>query len=366
MNDNTQDTQGMNGKLKVILPPSAQRFSEGLDRHLNEIRGTTGTNIVNSSHPRFGSSESKAVIDDDTMRGKDVFVVGDITNYGITYPFHGQPQRYSADDNFADIKWALSAADKAQRLSVVMPMLYQARQDKRELRESLNCSIALQELQAFGVKNVITFDAHNIGVANAIPRGVVFENIPTRHLLFEKYKAALQAQYPNIKPADVIFVGPDLNAMKQAASFAISLKTNGVDGLYKERDKTKVVNGKNPIKDRRFVGGNNFDGKIVCIVDDMISSGDSMLEPAEMIKKRGAAQVDLLSSFSLMTEGFERFDRAHKDGVINNVYTTDLAYIEPEKRKYINIIKGERLMAHVMDRVNRDKTTRPILNGELV
>ena len=351
-----------NGKLKILLTPGAERFGDALNEHLNKIRDTKENYITLSEHPRFGDGDGKTVLGE-SVRGTDLYIVTDVTNDSITYNMKGKQNRYSPDDHWGDLKTVLGAdSGHPVNENVVMPFLYKGRQHRKEAREGLNCAIALQELEKEGVDRIITFDAHDPGVANAVPR-MPFENIPTKHLLFKFYREELRNKYPKITPEDVMFVAPDLGAMKLAASYAISYGTTGVDAFYKERDKAKVVDGTNPVIKRHNIRG-EFADKIVCVADDMFASGESMIEVAKDINKRGALKIDFLTSHMLATKGFQTLDELHSQGVIDNVLTTNLSYFDSEGRDYIKIVDATGLMARVIHRLNANKSISPILEGK--
>ena len=277
--------------------------------------------VVSASTPRFGSGEGKGVLND-SVRGYDLYIMVDVCNYSIEYSLCGNTNHMSPDDHYADLKRVIAAAGgKARRINVIMPFLYESRQHKRSGRESLDCSLMLQELTAMGVENIITFDAHDPRVHNSIPlKG--FESVSCTYQ-FIKY-LLLGVDDLIIDSDHMMVISPDEGGMGRAVYFANVL---GLDmGMfYKRRDYTKIVNGRNPIVAHEFLG-TNVEGKDVIIIDDMISSGESMIDVASELKKRGAKRVFCATTFGLFTNGFDKFDEAYEKGIIDKILTTNLVY----------------------------------------
>ena len=277
--------------------------------------------VVSASTPRFGSGEGKGVLND-SVRGYDLYIMVDVCNYSIEYSLCGNTNHMSPDDHYADLKRVIAAAGgKARRINVIMPFLYESRQHKRSGRESLDCSLMLQELTAMGVENIITFDAHDPRVHNSIPlKG--FESVSCTYQ-FIKY-LLLGVDDLIIDSDHMMVISPDEGGMGRAVYFANVL---GLDmGMfYKRRDYTKIVNGRNPIVAHEFLG-TNVEGKDVIIIDDMISSGESMIDVASELKKRGASRVFCATTFGLFTNGFDKFDEAYEKGIIDKILTTNLVY----------------------------------------
>ena len=285
---------------------------------------STDNYLIDCDCPRFGTGESKGLLGE-SIRGKDLFVMVDVCNYSLTYTVSGHLNHMSPDDHYQDLKRIISAANgKAHRVNVIMPFLYESRQHKRTKRESLDCALALQELIDMGVSNIITFDAHDPRVQNSIPlHGFDSFNPP-----YQFMKALLRAEPDLIVDKDhLMIVSPDEGAMHRAVYFSNVL---GVDmGMfYKRRDYSTIVNGKNPIVAHEFLG-TDIKGKNIIIIDDMISSGESMLDVAKQIKERGARRVFVCTTFGLFTEGFEKFDEYYEAGYIDRVITTNLTYLPP-------------------------------------
>ena len=315
--------------------------------------------VVSASTPRFGSGEGKGVLND-SIRGYDLYIMVDVCNYSIEYSLCGTTNHMSPDDHYADLKRVIAAAGgKARRINVIMPFLYESRQHKRSGRESLDCALMLQELTAMGVENIITFDAHDPRVHNSIPlKG--FESVSCTYQ-FIKY-LLLGVDDLHIDSEHMMVISPDEGGMGRAVYFANVL---GLDmGMfYKRRDYTKIVNGRNPIVAHEFLG-TNVEGKDVIIIDDMISSGESMIDVASELKKRGASRVFCATTFGLFTNGFDKFDEAYEKGIIDKILTTNLVYQPDEllsKPWYINVDMSK-YMALLIDALNHDSSISDLLN----
>ena len=315
--------------------------------------------VVSASTPRFGSGEGKGVLND-SIRGYDLYIMVDVCNYSIEYSLCGTTNHMSPDDHYADLKRVIAAAGgKARRINVIMPFLYESRQHKRSGRESLDCALMLQELTAMGVENIITFDAHDPRVHNSIPlKG--FESVSCTYQ-FIKY-LLLGVDDLHIDSEHMMLISPDEGGMGRAVYFANVL---GLDmGMfYKRRDYTKIVNGRNPIVAHEFLG-TNVEGKDVIIIDDMISSGESMIDVASELKKRGASRVFCATTFGLFTNGFDKFDEAYEKGIIDKILTTNLVYQPDEllsKPWYINVDMSK-YMALIIDTLNHDSSISDLLN----
>ena len=314
--------------------------------------------ILEAKVPRFGSGEAKGLILE-SVRGTDLYLMVDVCNYSLTYSMCGYENHMSPDDHYQDLKRIIAAVGgKARRITVIMPFLYESRQHKRTGRESLDCAMALQELTAMGVDNIITFDAHDPRVQNAIP----LHGFETIQPAYQFVKGLLKnVKGLNIDSDHMMVISPDEGGMGRAIYLANVL---GLDmGMfYKRRDYTKVVNGRNPIVAHEFLGS-SVDGKDVIIVDDMISSGESVLEVAANLKSRNANRIFIFSSFGLFTNGLDRFDKAYEDGTITRVLTTNLIYQSPEllaKEWYINCDMSK-YIAYIIDTLNHDTSISDLL-----
>ncbi len=315
--------------------------------------------LVENACPRFGSGEAKGMLKE-SIRGKDLFIMVDVCNYSMTYTVNGHLNHMSPDDHYQDLKRIISAATgKARRINVIMPFLYESRQHKRTKRESLDCALALEELVAMGVSNIITFDAHDPRVQNAIPlKG--FDNFSPN---YQFMKALLRAEPDlNVDKDHLMIISPDEGAMHRAVYLSNVL---GVDmGMfYKRRDYSVVVNGKNPIVAHEFLG-DDLKGKNAIIVDDMISSGESMLDVAKQIKERGANRVFVFTTFGLFTEGLAKFDEYYEKGFIDRIITTNLTYLPPAllERPYFSCADMSKFIALIIDSMNHDTTIGKVLD----
>ena len=362
------------GTLGIVPLKSCSKMGEKVDDYLVQWReqrehenqsnlafsgDKRDSYVVSASTPRFGSGEGKGVLND-SIRGYDLYIMVDVCNYSIEYSLCGTTNHMSPDDHYADLKRVIAAAGgKARRINVIMPFLYESRQHKRSGRESLDCALMLQELTAMGVENIITFDAHDPRVHNSIPlKG--FESVSCTYQ-FIKY-LLLGVDDLHIDSEHMMVISPDEGGMGRAVYFANVL---GLDmGMfYKRRDYTKIVNGRNPIVAHEFLG-TNVEGKDVIIIDDMISSGESMIDVASELKKRGASRVFCATTFGLFTNGFDKFDEAYEKGIIDKILTTNLVYQPDEllsKPWYINVDMSK-YMALLIDTLNHDSSISDLLN----
>ena len=314
--------------------------------------------IVSASVPRFGSGEAKAIINE-SVRGQDVYLIVDVCNNSLTYKMCGLENRMSPDDHYQDLKRIIAAiAGKARRITVIMPFLYESRQHKRSSRESLDCALALQELVSMGVDNIITFDAHDPRVQNAIPLNG-FETVTP---VYQMIKGLLNSVDDIQLDSDhLMVISPDEGATGRAIYLASIL---GVDmGMfYKRRDYTKIVNGKNPIVAHEFLGS-DLNGKDAIIIDDMIASGDSMFDVAKQLKERGAGRIFVFSTFGLFTNGLARFDEAYEQGLVSRICTTNTVYQTPElltKEWYVSCDMSK-YIALLIDTLNHDGSISSLL-----
>ena len=315
--------------------------------------------LVESACPRFGSGEAKGVLKE-SVRGTDLFVMVDVCNHSLTYSVNGYKNHMSPDDHYQDLKRIIAAATgKAHRINVIMPFLYESRQHKRTNRESLDCALALEELTAMGVSNIITFDAHDPRVQNAIPLNG-FDNFSPN---YQFIKALLKAE-PDLKidKDNLMIISPDEGAMHRAVYLSNVL---GVDmGMfYKRRDYSTIVNGKNPIVAHEFLG-DDLNGKNAIIVDDMIASGESMLDVAKKIKERGAKRVFVFTTFGLFTEGLAKFDKYYEEGYIDRIVCTNLTYL-PEglmEKPYFACADMSKFIALIVDSLNHDVAIGKVLD----
>ncbi len=362
------------GPLGIIALPGCEELAAKIDKYLVKWRKEQAddhkdtiafygyqrdTYMIDTTIARFGSGEGKAVIND-TIRGYDLYIVADCFNYSVTYNMYGMQVPKSPDDHFSDLKRVISAASsKAKRINVIMPMLYEGRQHKRSSRESLDCAMALQELTTLGVENIITFDAHDQRVQNSIPHKS-FENVmPT----YQMIKALVNSVDDlKIDPDHLMVISPDEGAMHRCIYFATQLGVN-LGMFYKRRDYTKVINGRNPIVAHQYLG-DSVEGKDIIIVDDMISSGESMLEVARKLKELKAKRIFVCTAFGLFCSGLEVFDKAHEEGVFEKVFTTNGVYQTPEllSRDWYESVELSKYLAYFLDTINHDLSVSSLLD----
>lgn len=353
--------------LKIVALPSAEKIGRKVNDYLVNFRKSIKNDKVKNDPafhgyiesnyladvecPRFGSGEAKAVFHE-SVRGKDVFIITDVCNHSITYNMNGYVNHMSPDDHYQDLKRVIAACEgKAHRINVIMPFLYEGRQHKRSGRESLDCAFALTELRDMGVSNFVTFDAHDPRVQNATPLNGFDNFTPPYQFL----RALLNAEDDLIVDKDhLIVISPDEGALDRAIYFATVL---GVDTgmFYKRRDYSTIVNGKNPIVAHEFLG-DNIEGKDVIIIDDMISSGESMLDTAKQLKAMNARRVYICCTFGLFTNGLKAFDEAYEKCYFDKVITTNLTYLPPEIHNKTYFVEADmsKFMASIIDFMNHD------------
>ena len=362
------------GPLGLIPLKSCAELGEKVNRHLVEWRreresehkstsAFTGYQrdnyIIDAQTPRFGSGEAKGTIEE-SIRGDDLYFMVDVCNYSLTYSLCGMVNHMSPDDHFQDLKRVIAAAaGKARRINVIMPFLYEGRQHKRSGRESLDCATALQELVSMGVENIITFDAHDPRVQNAIP----LKGFETVQPIYQFIKSLLKVEKDlQIDSDHMMVISPDEGGMKRAIFFANVL---GLDmGMfYKRRDYTQIVNGRNPIVAHEFLGS-DIEGKDVVVIDDMISSGESMLDVAKELKMRKARKVFIFATFGLFTNGFSKFDEYYQNGLIDRIFTTNLVYQTPEllTKPYYTSVDMSKYIALIIDNLNHDDSLSELLD----
>lgn len=362
------------GSLGIIPLRGCQELGDKVDEYLvrwrrereSEHKGSLAfagyqrdSYIIQTKVPRFGTGEAKGMIME-SVRGNDLYLLVDVTNYSLTYSLCGKENHMSPDDHYQDFKRIIAAVGgKSRRITVIMPFLYESRQHKRNSRESLDCALALQEMVNMGVDNIITFDAHDPRVQNAIPLNG-FETVSPTYQFIKGLLSNVSDL--SIDCDHMMIISPDEGGMSRA------IYTANVMGLdmgmfYKRRDYTKIVNGRNPIVAHEFLGS-SVEGKDVIIIDDMISSGESVLEVAADLKKRKAKRIFAAATFGLFTSGLERFDEAYEQGLITRVLTTNLIYQRPdllEKEWYISCDMSK-YIAYIIDTLNHDSSISDLLN----
>ena len=362
------------GALGIIALKSCSELGEKVDKYLVDWRTERehahtedlafkgyqrDSYLLQAKVPRFGSGEAKGVILE-SVRGNDLYILVDVANYSLTYSLCGKPNHMSPDDHFQDLKRIIAAVGgKARRITVIMPFLYESRQHKRSSRESLDCALALQELVNMGVDNIITFDAHDARVQNAIP----LNGFETVQPAYQFIKGLLKnVKNLTIDSDHMMVVSTDEGGMSRAIYIANNL---GLDmGMfYKRRDYTRLVDGRNPIIAHEFLGS-SVEGKDVIVVDDMISSGESVIDVCAALKKRKANRIFVFATFGLFTNGLEKFDEAHSEGLIDYILTTNLIYQSPEllKRSYYINCDLSKYIAYIIDTLNHDASISDLLN----
>ena len=351
----------LNNDLALITLSGSKEFGEKVDNYLREWKNTDSF-ILNTSCPRFGSGEGKGVLKE-TIRDKDVYILVDVMNHSITYKMFGYENHMSPDDHFSDLKRMIMACSgKAKKITVIMPFLYEGRQHKRSSRESLDCAHCLQELISMGVHDIITIDAHDPRMQNSIPLNG-FESISPAFQFIRAYMETTKDA--KINKEDLMIIAPDEGATDRAAFLANVLGVN-MGMFYKKRDYTTIVNGKNPIIAHEFLG-EDLNGKDAIIIDDMISSGESMLDVARQLKDRGANRIFAFATFGLFTNGLELFDKAVADGILYKVYTTNCIYQNPEllKRDWYVSVWVEEYIAKIICTLNNGQSISKLITPSI-
>ncbi len=361
MNNFLGDSTPIVGKLSIISMKGCEEITARIDEYLKKFRDFEDmeTYVTHVTCPRFGTGEGKGVIDE-TVRGHDVYIICDCFNYGVTYNMYGMENHMSPDDHFQDLKRVIAAmGGKARRVTVVMPMLYEGRQHRKSARESLDAAMMLQELVTMGVTNIITFDAHDPRIVNAIPLSG-FDNVqPT----YQMIKALIRA-IPDISlnKFDTIVISPDEGGMSRSMYYSSVLKLD-LGMFYKRRDYTRIENGKNPIVAHEYLG-RDVSNKDVIIVDDMISSGESIIDVATNLKKHGAKRIFVFTTFGLFCNGLEVFDEAYTNGVVDKIFTTNLIYRNPglKNRDWYCEVDMSKYISLLIDTLNHDETISKLLD----
>ncbi len=350
------------GELTVIAMRGTEDFSKRVVSSIAATRKCAEKKfLVEPELIRFRTGEGKCIIHE-SMRGRDVYIITDLYNYSVTYNMFGLTQHMSPDDHYQDLKRIIGAiGGKARRITVIMPLLYESRQDKRSSRESLDCALALQELLNMGISNILTFDVHNSSVQNAIPLAG-FDNVqPSFQMISTLIKKVPDI---DISPDKLMIVSPDVGGMSRCVFYASILKLD-LGMFYKRRDYTRIENGKNPIEAHEYLG-NDLSGKDAIIIDDMISSGQSILEVAQDLKERGAGRIFIFASFGLFHDGLGEFDKAFSAGLINKIFTTNLIYRTPEllSREWYCEVNMCKYVSLLINTLNADQSISPHLNSK--
>lgn len=349
------------GKLSIISMRGCEEITGKIDWYLRQFRKEyedQESYVTHITCPRFGTGEGKCVINE-TVRGHDVYIICDVFNHGVTYKMYQEVNHMSPDDHYQDLKRIIAAiSGKARRITVVMPMLYEGRQHRRTARESLDCATALQELVSMGVSNIITFDAHDARVQNAIPLHG-FDDVQTTYQMIK----AITRAVPDIsfEKEDTIVISPDEGGMHRCMYYSSVLEID-LGMFYKRRNYSVVVDGKNPIEAHVYLG-RDVKGKDIIIVDDMISSGESVLDIAAKLKEQGAKRIFVFTAFGLFCNGLEKFDKAYQSGIINKIFTTNLIYRVPGllERDWYCEVDMSKYISLLIDTLNHDETISQLL-----
>lgn len=349
--------------LGIISLAGAQELSKKVEAHLVRWAKLAGldydTFLIESSCPRFSSGDGKGMIKS-TVRGHDLFFIVDVGNYSLTYNYFGQENRMSPDDHYQDLKRLIQAASgKAHRMNVVMPLLYGGRQHRRSYRESLDCAYMLQELQHMGVSNLLTFDAHDPRVQNAVPV-MGFDNLMPEYQVLKK----LFKDFPDLSTDknDFMIVSPDEGALNRNMHYASVLGVE-LGMFYKRRDYSRIVDGRNPIVAHEYLGA-SVEGKDVFVADDIISSGESVLDIAENVKDRRANRFFAYATYAIFTNGLEKFDKAYEQGLIDGIFGSNLTYLKPElrNRPWFHEVDVSKYIAYFISALNHDVSISSLLD----
>ncbi|WP_455014271.1 ribose-phosphate pyrophosphokinase [Hominenteromicrobium sp.] len=349
--------------LGIISLAGAQELSKKVEAHLVRWAKLAGldydTFLIESSCPRFSSGDGKGMINS-TVRGYDLFFIVDVGNYSLTYNYFGQENRMSPDDHYQDLKRLIQAASgKAHRMNVVMPLLYGGRQHRRSYRESLDCAYMLQELQHMGVSNLLTFDAHDPRVQNAVPV-MGFDNLMPEYQVLKK----LFKDFPDLSTDknDFMIVSPDEGALNRNMHYASVLGVE-LGMFYKRRDYSRIVDGRNPIVAHEYLGA-SVEGKDVFVADDIISSGESVLDIAENVKDRRANRFFAYATYAIFTNGLEKFDKAYEQGLIDGIFGSNLTYLKPElrNRPWFHEVDVSKYIAYFISALNHDVSISSLLD----
>lgn len=351
--------------LGLISVPGAEELTEKINTHLVRWAKESGSDqgkdsfIIDSECPRFSSGDGKGLIKS-TVRGDDLYLIVDVGNYSVEYTMFGRKNALSPDDHYQNLKRIIQAASgKAKRINLIMPILYGSRQHRRSYRESLDCAVALQELQAMGVANIVTFDAHDPRMQNAVPL-MGFDNVmPTYQVIKTLLRAEPDIQFDS---DHFMVISPDEGAMSRNMYYASVLGVN-LGMFYKRRDYARIVNGRNPIVAHEYLGV-SVEGKDLFITDDIISSGESMLDIAYALKKQNAGRIFANATYAIFTNGLEEFDKAYEDGIISGVFGTNLTYRTPEllSREWFHEVDVSKYIAYFVAALNHDMSVSAIID----
>ena len=357
-----KETKKSNDNLSILALENFYDRALSVNKYINEIKGEKNKNyVLNASSIKFSNGEGKVKISE-SVRGKDVYIISDISNYSITYKMYGFENHMSPDEHFQDIVRCVSAmAGKANKITLIMPLLYSSRQHRRQGRESLDCAMALRQLESLGVDSVITFDAHDPNIQNVTP----CSSFDTIFPLYPILKQFVVDNKKEINRENMVVISPDNGAMGRAITYASILKLD-IGMFYKRRDYTQIVNGKNPIIAHEYTGP-SVEGKDVLIVDDMIASGESLIDVIKELKARGACEVFGVCTFAFFTEGVAKFDALYEEGLIKAVYCTNASYLPPEaaEREWLHVVKLDKFIALIINTLHNNESLSPLINSNL-
>jgi ribose-phosphate pyrophosphokinase len=359
------DNYDFAGDLGLMVLDSHKDFGVKIDQFIKQMRmadelATPETFLIDTTEIRFSNGEGKIILNE-SVRGKDIFIISDIGNYSITYPFYGYENRMGPDEHYQDIKRAVSAIEgKASRINVVMPMLYASRQDRRKVRESLDCAMTLRELEHMGVKSVITFDVHNSAIQNAVSL-MSLENI---YATYEIVRTFMEDEPDVIADKDnFLIISPDVGGMERAIYYSTVMKTD-VGMFYKRRDYSRVESGRNPIVQHDYLG-RDVTGKNIMIIDDMIGTGESVVEIVQELKSRKANKVFVAVTFAMFTKGDDIFHKAYEDGLLSKLYTTNLTHIPDitTGRPWLHHVDMSPFTAEIINTLNMNHSLGPVMDA---
>lgn len=348
----------MSDNLGIIVLKGFEDRAESLNKELCKITGNEKNYIIEIDNPRFSNGEAKVQIKQ-SVRNKDIFIVADVGNYNCTYKMYGHENRLSPDDHYVDIIRTISAiGGKAKRITLILPLMYSSRQHRRKGRESLDCAMALRYFEYLGVNNIITFDLHDPEMQNTIPTGSFDSIFPISAIL----KTFIADKKDEIDKNKMVVISPDTGAMERTRQYAGTLNLD-LGMCYKRRDYTRIVDGKNPIIQHEYIGP-DVNGKNILIIDDMLSSGESIVDIASMMKERGCKNVYTITTFAFFTNGLEKFDEYYKQGLISKVYATNASYLNEDlkKREWFVEVNVTRFIAKVINVINTEKSLGSIIS----
>ena len=346
--------------IGLMVLKGFQDRAEKLNDYLGELLGEKRNYIIDIDSPRFSNGEGKVQINE-TVRDKEIYIISDIGNYDVTYDLYGKENRMSPDDHFLDVIRAISAiSGKARKITLFMPLMYSSRQHRRKGRESLDCAMALRYLETLGVKNILTFDIHDPEIQNTIPTGSFDSIFPMYSIL----KYFIKNEANAISKDKMVVISPDVGAMERTKRYASILNLD-LGLYYKRRDYTRIVNGKNPILQHEYIGP-DVKGKDLLIVDDMLSSGESIIDIVTRMKEKGCGDVYVITTFAFFTNGLDKFDELYEKGLIKKVYSTNASYLKPElkTRDWFCEIDLTKCMAKVITCLSQNKGISNILDSQ--